>query len=58
LRKRKQPREERRRQAVEINLLDMDEVRGVLARARRGCSLPFFGGGLLILVLLGLQHIA
>jgi hypothetical protein len=56
LRKRKQPREERRRQTVEINLLDTNEEGGVLVRARRGCSLPFFGG-LLILVLLGLQQI-
>lgn len=47
-RSKRQPREERRRDHVEINLLDESESRPSLARARRGCGLPFLGGALLL----------
>ncbi len=49
--KRKQQREERRREHVEINLLAEDQERdgGAFARARRGCAIPFLGGSLLLL---------
>jgi hypothetical protein len=51
LRKRKRaPSEERRRDQVEINLLAESQDRGGLAKARRGCTLPFLGGSLLIIV--------
>jgi hypothetical protein len=56
LSKRKQgPREERRREQVEVNLLSQGHDRGTLAKARRGCTLPFLGIGLLV-VALGLLH--
>ena len=42
--KRKQAPTERRRAHIEINLLADDEDGGGPSRARRGCSLPFFGG--------------
>jgi len=41
------PKDDRRRPAIEINLLAEDEGTGVFVRARRGCSLPFIGGGLI-----------
>jgi hypothetical protein len=49
--RRKEPREERRHDQVEVNLLVEDQgatSSGVLARARRGCALPFFGAGMLV----------
>jgi hypothetical protein len=49
--RRKEPREERRQDQVEVNLLVEDEGAtsgGVLARARRGCAFPFFGAGMLV----------
>jgi hypothetical protein len=52
--RRKEPREERRQDQVEVNLLVEDEgttSRGVLARARRGCALPFFASGILAFAL-------
>ena len=50
--KRKQgPREERRREQVEVNLLHQQEERKSVARARRGCALPFMGGALVIIAL-------
>lgn len=49
MKKRKSPPEDRRRATPEINLLATDGERGVFAKARRGCSLPFLG---LIAVLL------
>jgi hypothetical protein len=52
------PREERRREHVEVNLLGQNEDRGPLARARRGCTLPFLGGGLLVIVFEILLHSA
>lgn len=54
--KRKQaPREERRREQVEVNLLTQNQERGNLTKARRGCTLPFFGG-ILLAIALGLIH--
>jgi hypothetical protein len=41
--------EERRKDQVEINLLAGTEHWSPLAKARRGCSLPFFGGSLLLI---------
>ena len=50
------PKDDRRRPALEINLLDEDEGTGVFVRARRGCSLPFIGGGVMgALVVLATQ---
>jgi hypothetical protein len=49
--RRREPREERRQDQVEVNLLTEDEGAtsgGVLARTRRGCALPFFGAGILV----------
>jgi hypothetical protein len=52
LSKRKQgPREERRREQVELNLLSQSHDRGNLSKARQGCTLPFLGGGLLVIAL-------
>lgn len=49
--KRKVPAEERRRATPEINLLAEASDRGVLDKARKGCSIPFLGGGLMITML-------
>ena len=46
-RRRQGPRQERRREQVEINLLSETDESGDRARARRGCTLPFLGGSLL-----------
>lgn len=54
--KRKQVRDERRREHVEVNLMQNEE-RGPLATARRGCTLPFLGGSLLV-VAMALLHAA
>jgi hypothetical protein len=43
------PSEERRREQVELNLLSQNQERRSLAKARRGCTLPFLGGTLLVL---------
>lgn len=51
------PREERRREHVEVNLLAESEESGALARARRGCSLPFLGGTLLVIAFDVILHI-
>jgi hypothetical protein len=53
--KKRQPsrQDDRRRSQVEINLIGEDEpgTRGPLAGRRRGgCTLPFLGGSVLILV--------
>ena len=48
--RKKAPNEERRRDQVEVNLLADSQDRGGLAKARRGCTLPFLGGSLLIVV--------
>lgn len=53
--RRKEPREERRQDQVEVNLLVEDEgatSSGVLARARRGCALPFVAAGMLVVAAL------
>jgi len=52
LSKRKVRGEERRRPTPEINLLGPDPGSGRLAKARRGCSLPFFGLMALLLSIL------
>jgi hypothetical protein len=46
------PKDDRRRPAVEVNLLAEDDGTGVFVRARRGCSLPFIGGGVIAALLL------
>lgn len=46
-RRRSEPRVERRKAQVEINLLADVETSG---RLRRGCSIPFFGGSLLVAI--------
>lgn len=51
------PREERRREHVELNLLAQSEEPGALARARRGCSLPFLGGSLLVIAFDVILHV-
>lgn len=51
MRRKKAPREERRREHVELNLLAPNEERGSRARARPGCTLPFLGGSLLVIAL-------
>jgi len=48
--------EERRKEQVEVNLLAGSEVRRPRAKARRGCSLPFLGGSLLVVALV-LVHV-
>jgi hypothetical protein len=56
MKRKRAPRDDRRRPAVEMNLLAEDEGTGAFRRARRGCSLPFIGGGVIAaLLLLALQ---
>jgi hypothetical protein len=56
--KRSGPQDERRRDQVEINLVgDETGTRKALHKARRGCSLPFTGG-LLIVAALALARAA
>jgi hypothetical protein len=47
--RKKGSRDERRREHVEVNLMTDGTERRPLARARRGCSLPFLGGGMFLL---------
>lgn len=47
---------ERRKEHVEVNLMAGGEERGPLSKARRGCSLPFLGGSLLVIAL-SLVHV-
>lgn len=54
-RKKGGPREERRRQAVEINLLVEKDDQKAVVKVRRGCALPFLGG-LLVLCVAGVLH--
>jgi len=52
-RRRQQPRDERRRAQVEVNLLAESEGGRVIRKTRaRGCGLPFFGGTGLFLIAL------
>jgi len=51
------PKEDRRRPAIEMNLLDEDGG-SVFVRARRGCSLPFIGGGVVGALLLLALHLS
>jgi hypothetical protein len=52
------PKDDRRRPAIEMNLLDEHDGGGVFVRARRGCSLPFIGGGVLGALLLLALHLS
>ena len=55
--KRKQAqREERRRQAVEVNLLAPTQGRRDRAARRRGCTFPFLGGTLFVITFTVLLH--
>jgi hypothetical protein len=47
-RRKQAARVERRREHVEVNLLAEHEERGGHVKARRGCSVPFLGGVLLV----------
>lgn len=47
-------RSERRRKLAEVNLLS--EPRTRVVAPRRGCVLPFFGGGLALLAATALLH--
>jgi len=58
MKRKRAPKDDRRRPAVEMNLLAEDGGTGVFRRARRGCSLPFVGGGVLGAVLLLATHLA
>jgi len=49
--RREQHREERRKPQVEVDLLDENEAGLVITKARRGCTFPFFGAGMLLIVL-------
>ncbi len=51
------PKDDRRRPVIEINLLAEDEGESVFVRARRGCSLPFIGGGIVCALLLPATHL-
>ena len=55
--RRRGPKDDRRRPAIEMNLLDEHEGGGVFVRARRGCSLPFIGGSVLGGLLLLAVHV-
>jgi len=46
-----QHRDERRKPQVEVNLLVENEAGLVVTKARRGCTFPFFGAGLILIVL-------
>ena len=49
--------DDRRRRQVEINLAsEEDGPKNPLIRRRSGCALPFFGGGLFVLVALAVVH--
>jgi hypothetical protein len=49
--RREHHREERRKPHVEVNLLAENEGGRVINKARRGCTLPFFGTGVLLFVI-------
>jgi len=51
------PKDDRRRPTVELNLLAEHEGEGAFVRARRGCSLPFIGGGIGAVFLLLAPHL-
>ncbi len=54
--RREQHREERRKPQVEVNLLEENEAGQVITKARRGCTFPFWGAGLSLIVLEVLLH--
>jgi len=47
--RREQHREERRKPQVEVNLLDENEAGLAITKARRGCALPFFATGAILI---------
>jgi len=52
-RRRQQPLDERRKAQVEVNLLAESEGNQVISKTRtRGCTLPFFGGTALVMIVL------
>jgi hypothetical protein len=55
--RREQPRDERRKAQVEVNLLAESEGGRVIKKTRgRGCTVPFLGGtGLFLIVLEGVR---
>jgi hypothetical protein len=55
--RKKASRDDRRRQPIEINLLADQHDGNVLARARRGCSLPLLGGVLIAILLNALPRL-
>jgi hypothetical protein len=55
LKRRQQPREDRRRAQVEVNLLAESEGGKVITKSRRGCALPFFGSSLLVIGLVAVE---
>ena len=58
MKKRRQPRiDERRKTRVEVNLLAEKEGGRVITKTRGGCTIPFLGAGLLVIVVEGLAHI-
>jgi hypothetical protein len=54
LKRRQQPREDRRTAQVEVNLLAESEGGKVITKTRRGCTLPFFGSSLFLIGLMTL----
>ena len=59
MKKRRQQRiEERRKTQVEVNLLAESEGGLVITKTRRGCAIPFLGGGLVLFLGGGLVLIA
>lgn len=49
-------RDERRRQAVEVNLLSPSQGPRGQATRRRGCTLPFLGGSLMVIAFALMLH--
>ena len=49
-RRRQQKREERRKTQVEVNLLAEGDGGRLITKTRRGCTIPFLGVGLLVMV--------
>jgi hypothetical protein len=50
-RRREKAHEERRKPRVEVNLLAESEGGRVITKTRRGCTFPFLGTALLLIVL-------
>lgn len=59
MKRRRQPsREERRKAGIEVNLLAEGDGGRVITKTRRGCAIPFLGGGLVLFLGGGLVLIA